>query len=35
MYSAKRIIQTVKGITAREVFGQVPEVKKNLWGREF
>jgi len=35
MYSAKRIIQVVKSITAREVFAQVPEVKKKLWGGEF
>jgi putative transposase len=35
MYSAKRIIQAVKSITAREVFAQVPEVKKKLWGGEF
>lgn len=34
MYSAKKIIQTVKSITAREVFAQVPEVKKKLWGGE-
>jgi len=35
MYSAKRIIQVVKSITAREVFVQVPAVKKKLWGGEF
>lgn len=35
MYSAKRIIQAVKSITAREIFAQVPEVKKKLWGGEF
>jgi REP element-mobilizing transposase RayT len=35
MYSAKRVIQAVKSITAREVFAQVPEVKKKLWGGEF
>ena len=35
MYSAKKIIQAVKSITAREVFAQVPEVKKKLWGGEF
>ena len=28
MYSAKRIIQAIKSITAREIFVQVPEVKK-------
>lgn len=35
MYSTKKIIQTVKSITAREVLAQVPEVKKELWGGEF
>ena len=35
MYSAKRIIQTVKSITAREVFAQVPEVKKKMWDGDF
>jgi putative transposase len=35
MYSAKKIIQTVKSITGREVFAQIPEVKKKLWGGEF
>lgn len=35
MYSAKKIIQAVKNITAREVFAQVPEVKKKLWSGEF
>ena len=34
-YSAKKIIHTIKSITAREIFAQVPEVKKQLWGREF
>ena len=35
MYSAKKIVQTVKSITAREVFAKIPEVKKKLWGGEF
>jgi len=35
MYSAKKIIQTVKSLTAREIFKRVPEVKKQLWGGEF
>ena len=35
MYSAKRIIQAIKSITAREVLAQVPKVKKKLWGGEF
>ena len=33
-YSAKKIIQTVKSITAREIFEREPEVKKKLWGGE-
>jgi len=35
MYSAKKIIQSIKSITAREVFTQVPDVMKKLWGGEF
>ena len=35
MYSAKKIIQTVKSLTAREIMKRVPEVKKQLWGGEF
>ena len=35
MYSAKKIVQTVKSLTAREIFRRVPEVKKQLWGGEF
>jgi len=35
IYSAKKIIQVVKSITAREIFEKVPEVKKKLWGGEF
>jgi putative transposase len=34
-YSPSKIVQTVKSLTAREVFLQVPEVKKKLWGGEF
>ena len=34
MYSAKKIIQTVKSLTAREILKRVPEVKKQLWGGE-
>ena len=33
-YSAKKIIQSVKSITAREIFERMPEVKKKLWGGE-
>ena len=35
MMLPKRIVQTIKSITAREVFRQAPEVKKQLWGGEF
>ena len=34
-YSPTKIIQTVKSITAREVFRQAPEVREQLWGGEF
>jgi|SRR6266436_3995904 len=34
-YSPTKIVQTVKSITAREVFVRAPEVKKKLWGGEF
>ncbi len=35
MYSPKRIVQTIKSITAREIFKACPEVKEQLWGGEF
>lgn len=35
MMSPTRIIQTVKSITAKEIFKLHPEVKKKLWGGEF
>lgn len=35
MYSAKRIVQVVKSITAREILRSCPEVKEKLWGGEF
>jgi REP element-mobilizing transposase RayT len=35
MYSPTRIVQTVKSVTAREVFAKASEVKKKLWGGEF
>ena len=35
MMSPTRIIQTVKSITAKEIFKRHPEVKKQLWGGEF
>ena len=34
-YSPTKIIQTIKSITAREVFARHPEVKKKLWGGQF
>jgi len=34
-YSPTKIIQTVKSITAREIFARHPEVKKKLWGGQF
>ena len=35
MMSPKRIVQTIKSITAREIFKNHPEVKKFLWGGKF
>jgi REP element-mobilizing transposase RayT len=35
MLSPTRIIQTVKSITAKEIFKLHPEVKEKLWGGEF
>lgn len=35
MMSAKNIAQTVKSITAKELFRLHPEVKKQLWGGQF
>jgi REP element-mobilizing transposase RayT len=34
-YSPKKIVQTIKSITAREIFATCPEVKRQLWGGEF
>lgn len=33
--SASQIIQTIKSITAKEIFKLHPEVKQQLWGGEF
>lgn len=33
--SPTQIVQTLKSLTAREVFAQAPEVKRKLWGGEF
>ena len=35
MYSPKQLAQTIKSITAREVFKACPEVKQYLWGGKF
>jgi REP element-mobilizing transposase RayT len=35
VYSSKQIVQTVKSITAREVFRLHPEVREQLWGGQF
>ncbi len=35
MDSRKKIVQIIKSITAREIFKQMPEVKKQLWGGQF
>ena len=35
MYSPKKIVQTIKSITAREIFASCPEMKKQMWGGEF
>jgi len=34
-YSPTKIVQTLKRLTARQVFTRAPEVKKQLWGGEF
>jgi REP element-mobilizing transposase RayT len=34
-YSPKKIVQTIKSITAREIFKRCPEVKEYLWGGKF
>ncbi len=34
-YSPSRVMQIVKSITARELFKNYPEMKKQLWGGEF
>jgi len=35
MYSPTKIVRTIKSITAKKIFRQMPEVKKQLWGGEF
>ena len=34
-YSGGQVIRLIKSITAREIFRQVAEIKKELWGGEF
>src|SRR5215207_11208337 len=34
-YSPTKIVRTIKSITAKEIFRQMPQVKKQLWGGEF
>ncbi len=34
MYSPTKIVRTIKSITAKEIFRQMPEVKKQLWSGE-
>jgi putative transposase len=34
-YSPARVVQIIKSISAKMVFKQFPEVKKELWGGEF
>jgi putative transposase len=34
-YSGGQVIRLIKMITAKQVFKQVPEIKKELWGGEF
>jgi putative transposase len=35
MMSPKQIVQTIKSITAKEIFRRCPEVKQYLWGGKF
>ena len=35
MYSPKKIVQTIKSITAIQVFKSHPEVQEKLWGGKF
>ena len=35
MYSVTKIVRMIKSLTAREVFGRCPQVKRQLWGGEF
>ena len=35
LYSPKQLVQTIKSITAREIFKRCPQVKQYLWGGKF
>ena len=35
LYSPKELVQTIKSITAREIFKSCPKVKQYLWGGKF
>ena len=34
-YSPTKIVRTIKSLTAKKIFKQLPEVKKQMWGGEF
>ena len=34
-YSGGQVIRLIKMMTAKQIFQQVPEIKKSLWGGEF
>lgn len=34
-YSGGQVIRLIKMITAKQLFNQVPQIKKSLWGGEF
>jgi putative transposase len=34
-YSGGQVIRLIKMITAKQIFKQIPEIKKELWGGEF
>ena len=34
-YSVTQLVRIIKSITARQIFAQCPEIKKDLWGGEF
>ena len=34
-YSGGQVIKLIKSITARKIFLEAPEIKKELWGGEF